>query len=61
MPVLQKFGKREFELYVKRSLEAQGYTVTVLYDPEAKGGDAVSSDEDGGSIDLGIGETTEAK
>ena len=32
-PRVQKFGKKAFETHVLNSLKKQGYTVTVLYDP----------------------------
>ena len=32
-PRIQKFKKKEFETIVRRNLELQGYTITVLYDP----------------------------
>ena len=32
-PRVQKFGKKMFETHVLNSLKKQGYTVTVLYDP----------------------------
>ena len=32
-PRVQKFGKKAFETYVFASLKKQGYTVTILYDP----------------------------
>ena len=32
-PRVQKFGKKAFETHVLNSLKKQGYTVTILYDP----------------------------
>ena len=34
-PRVQKFGKKIFEAHVAESLRKQGYTVTILHDPNA--------------------------
>ena len=34
-PRIQKFGKKMFETIVQASLRKQGYTVTILHDPNA--------------------------
>ena len=34
-PRVQKFGKKQFETNVLNSLRKQGYTITVLHDPNA--------------------------
>lgn len=34
-PRVQKFGKKQFEASVKNSLRKQGYTITILHDPNA--------------------------
>jgi len=34
-PRVQKFGKKIFEAHVANSLRKQGYTVTILHDPNA--------------------------
>ena len=34
-PRVQKFGKKAFETYVQASLRKQGYTITILHDPNA--------------------------
>lgn len=34
-PRVQKFGKKMFETYVLASLKKQGYTVTILHDPNS--------------------------
>ncbi len=34
-PRIQKFGKKMFETHVESSLRKQGYTVTILHDPNA--------------------------
>lgn len=34
-PRVQKFGKKMFETHVQDSLRKQGYTVTILHDPNA--------------------------
>ena len=34
-PRVQKFGKKTFESHVQESLRKQGYTVTILHDPNA--------------------------
>lgn len=33
---VQKYNQREFELYMKRSLELQGWELTILWDPNNK-------------------------
>ena len=33
---IQKYGRREFELFIKRSLELQGWDLTILWDPNNK-------------------------
>lgn len=35
-PVLQKFGKKFFESFGAHNLKQQGYTITVLHDPNVK-------------------------
>lgn len=35
-PYTQTFDVKEFESFMKRSLEQQGYKVTILHDPKAK-------------------------
>lgn len=32
-PFVQKYGRREFEAFIKRRLEGQGWKITILYDP----------------------------
>lgn len=32
-PRIQKFGKKEFDTIVKKNLEEQGYSITILYNP----------------------------
>ena len=34
-PRVQKFGKKAFETHVQASLRKQGYTITILHDPNA--------------------------
>lgn len=34
-PRVQKFGKKAFETHVQSSLRKQGYTITILHDPNA--------------------------
>ena len=34
-PRVQKFGKKQFETNVLKSLRKQGYTITILHDPTA--------------------------
>lgn len=33
VPFIQTYGEKEFKLYVKRSLERQGWTIDILFDP----------------------------
>lgn len=33
-PRVQKFGRKAFENGIRRSLEQQGYTITILHDPK---------------------------
>lgn len=35
-PMLQKYNAREFELFGKRSLEAQGWDLKILWDPRTQ-------------------------
>lgn len=35
-PFIQTFTPKDFERYMKRSLEQQGYEVTILHDPNEK-------------------------
>lgn len=35
-PYIQAFAPKDFERYMKRSLEQQGYTLTILHDPNAR-------------------------
>lgn len=35
-PLIQTFPAKDFERFMKRSLEGQGYTLTILHDPNAK-------------------------
>lgn len=35
-PYVQKFGRKEYELYIKDSLDRQGYTQLILHDPSEK-------------------------
>jgi len=34
-PRVQKFGKKSFEAHIRASLRKQGYTITILHDPNA--------------------------
>lgn len=35
VPFVQKYGQREFEAFIKRRLEGQGWKLTILFDPTA--------------------------
>lgn len=35
-PFTQTFPAKDFERFMKRSLEGQGYTITILHDPNVK-------------------------